>query len=76
MRDKTAPAAANGTGLRRSRNTGGTCVVNYVIDPGELEAFERFARRRMELVDQHGGTHHCYFLPAEGASDAAQDGMT
>ena len=48
-----------------------TCVVHYTIDPGELDAFERFARRWMELVDRHGGTHHGYFLPAEGASDAA-----
>jgi len=48
-----------------------TCVVDYVIDPGEIEAFERFAARWMELVNQHGGTHHGYFLPAEGASDRA-----
>jgi hypothetical protein len=48
-----------------------TCVVNYTIDPSELAAFERFAQRWMELVNQHGGTHHGYFLPAEGASDAA-----
>jgi hypothetical protein len=25
----------------------------------------------MELVNPHGGTHHGYFLPAEGASDRA-----
>jgi uncharacterized protein (DUF1330 family) len=48
-----------------------TCVVHYVIDPTEIEAFERFAQRWMALVDRHGGTHHGYFLPAEGASDAA-----
>ena len=48
-----------------------TCVVHYTINPSELAAFERFAQRWMELVDQHGGTHHGYFLPAEGASDAA-----
>ena len=48
-----------------------TCVVHYVIDPAELDAFERFARRWMELVARHGGIHHGYFLPAEGASDAA-----
>lgn len=48
-----------------------TCVVHYVIDPSKIEAFERFAQRWMELVDRHGGTHHGYFLPAEGASDAA-----
>jgi hypothetical protein len=48
-----------------------TCVVEYVIDPAEIDAFERFARRWMELVERHGGTHHGYFLPAEGASDRA-----
>jgi hypothetical protein len=48
-----------------------TCVVEYVIDPAKIDAFERFARRWMELVNLHGGTHHGYFLPAEGASDKA-----
>ncbi|HET9391554.1 MAG TPA: NIPSNAP family protein [Steroidobacteraceae bacterium] len=48
-----------------------TCVVSYVIDPAKIEAFEQFGRRWMELVVQHGGVHHGYFLPAEGASDRA-----
>ncbi|GAA5074741.1 NIPSNAP family protein [Streptomyces similanensis] len=48
-----------------------TCVVEYVIDPSEIEAFERFGNRWMRLVARHGGTHHGYFLPAEGASDKA-----
>jgi len=48
-----------------------TCVVEYTIDPAKIDAFERFARRWMELVDRHGGTHHGYFLPAECASDKA-----
>ena len=48
-----------------------TCVVDYVIDAAKVDAFERFARRWMELVNLHGGTHHGYFLPAEGASDKA-----
>lgn len=48
-----------------------TCVVEYVIDPAKAADFERFARRWMELVDRHGGTHHGYFLPSEGASDKA-----
>jgi NIPSNAP len=48
-----------------------TCVVEYVIDPAQIEPFEQFARRWMELVNRHGGTHHGYFLPAEGASDQA-----
>src|SRR5260370_1149359 len=48
-----------------------TCVVEYVIDPAKIDAFERFAQRWMELVNLHGGTPHGYFLPAEGASDNA-----
>jgi len=48
-----------------------TCVVEYVIDPTKIEAFERFGRRWIELVNLHGGTHHGYFLPAEGACDKA-----
>ena len=48
-----------------------TCVVEYVIDPAQIDAFERFGRRWMDLVDSHGGMHHGYFLPAEGASDKA-----
>ncbi len=39
-----------------------TCHVRYEIDPREIEAFERFARAWMELVERHGGTHHGYFL--------------
>ena len=38
-----------------------TCHVRYEIDPAQIEAFERFAMRWMELVDRHGGTHHGYF---------------
>ncbi|GAA0247718.1 NIPSNAP family protein [Cryptosporangium japonicum] len=49
-----------------------TCVVHYTIDPTQIEAFERFAREWMRLVTQHGGVHHGYFLPAEGASDRAE----
>jgi hypothetical protein len=48
-----------------------TCVVNYTIDPGQLAAFERFALEWMRLVNKHGGQHHGYFLPGEGASDKA-----
>ena len=48
-----------------------TCVVHYVIDPGKIADFERFAARWMDLVQRHGGLHHGYFLPGEGASDAA-----
>lgn len=49
-----------------------TCVVHYTIDPEKVEAFEAFAREWIRLVNAHGGTHHGYFLPAEGASDKAE----
>jgi hypothetical protein len=48
-----------------------TCHLRYEIDPGKIEEFERFGRAWMELVERHGGTHHGYFLPSEGASDIA-----
>ena len=47
-----------------------TCVVEYTIDPTKIEAFERFARAWIALVDKHGGRHHGYFLPSEGASES------
>lgn len=48
-----------------------TCVVNYEIDPTKIEIFEKFASAWIYLVTEHGGTHHGYFLPSEGASDKA-----
>ena len=48
-----------------------TCVVDYTIDPRKTAEFERFARAWIGLVSKHGGQHHGYFLPAEGASDRA-----
>lgn len=48
-----------------------TCVVDYTIEPRQIEAFERFARAWIRLVNEHGGQHHGYFLPSEGASDRA-----
>jgi hypothetical protein len=48
-----------------------TCVVEYTVDARKLDAFERFGRAWIALVNRHGGTHHGYFLPGEGASDRA-----
>ena len=48
-----------------------TCVVEYTIDPEKIVAFERFAQAWIGLVNRHGGQHHGYFLPSEGASDRA-----
>ena len=48
-----------------------TCHLRYEIHAAKVEAFERFAQAWMGLVERHGGTHHGYFLPSEGASDIA-----
>ncbi|CAN7357074.1 NIPSNAP family protein [Mesorhizobium sp. LjNodule214] len=48
-----------------------TCVVHYEVDTGQLQAFEKFARAWIYLVNKYGGIHHGYFLPSEGASDRA-----
>lgn len=48
-----------------------TFVIDYVIDPSKIAAFEVYSRRWMELVRREGGVHHGYFLPSEGASDKA-----
>lgn len=48
-----------------------TCVVHYTIDPSKIGAFEEFAAAWIRLVNRHGGEHHGYFLPGEGASDQA-----
>ena len=62
--EPTAPATPRVTNVI-------TCVVRYVIDPAQIQAFERFAREWIRLVNAHGGQHHGYFLPAEGSSDEA-----
>ena len=48
-----------------------TCFVDYTIDPGKIDTFERFAAAWLDLVARNGGEHHGYFLPGEGASDRA-----
>jgi hypothetical protein len=48
-----------------------TCVVDYTIDAAKVADFERFAKAWIRLVNTHGGQHHGYFLPSEGASDRA-----
>ena len=48
-----------------------TCFVTYTIDPQKTIEFEIFAKNWIRLVNENGGTHHGYFLPAEGADDVA-----
>jgi NIPSNAP len=48
-----------------------TCHIRYVSDPFKLEEFEHYARLWIPLVEELGGEHHGYFLPAEGANNVA-----
>jgi len=48
-----------------------TCHVRYIIDPYQIDAFERYSRSWITVVTCMGGQHHGYFLPAEGASNVA-----
>jgi hypothetical protein len=46
-----------------------TFVIDYTIDPSKIDAFEKYSREWIRLVEREGGVHHGYFLPSEGASD-------
>ncbi len=48
-----------------------TCTLKYVIDPYQVDAFEKYAKAWIYMVDKMGGTHHGYWLPHEGPSDIA-----
>jgi hypothetical protein len=48
-----------------------TCHVRYIIDPYQIDAFERYSRSWIAVVTRLGGQHHGYFLPAEGANNVA-----
>ncbi|MCT9821137.1 NIPSNAP family protein [Microbacterium sp. W1N] len=48
-----------------------TIHLRYEIDPDKLEEFTAYGREWIRLVNKLGGTHHGYFLPAEGDSDEA-----
>lgn len=48
-----------------------TCHVRYIIDPYQIDAFERYSRSWIAVVARLGGQHHGYFLSAEGANNIA-----
>ena len=48
-----------------------TCHLKYQIDPYQIPAFENYSRLWVGIVNRMGGTHHGYFLPAEGANSIA-----
>ncbi len=43
-----------------------TCVT-YGVDDRKLDAFERYAKLWIPMVQKFGGTHHGYFLPTDSA---------
>lgn len=48
-----------------------TCHLKYVIDPFQLDIFEQYGKKWIELVNRFGGQHHGYFMPSEGANNIA-----
>ena len=48
-----------------------TCHIKYVIDPFQLDVFEQYGKKWIELVNRFGGQHHGYFMPSEGANNIA-----
>ena len=47
------------------------CCIRYVLDPFQLEAFETYARRWLEIIPACGGDLIGYFLPHEGTNNVA-----
>ena len=48
-----------------------TCLLKYELKAGQEAAFEVYGRTWITLVNRFGGHHLGYFMPSEGASDAA-----
>jgi hypothetical protein len=48
-----------------------TCYLQYIIDPYKVAKFEEYGKMWIPLVNKLGGVHHGYFLPHEGANNAA-----
>ena len=47
------------------------CCIRYVLDPFQLEAFEAYARRWLEIIPVCGGELIGYFMPHEGTNNIA-----
>lgn len=48
-----------------------TCVIRYVIDPHQREAFKEYATNWGRIIPRCGGHLFGYFLPHEGTNDVA-----
>ena len=73
----TALAAAPGWGADHAMgrqsvsSTRITCIIRYVIDPIQRDAFEGYARSLAPIVRRCGGDVVGFFIPDEGADDVA-----
>ena len=48
-----------------------TVFIRYRLDPFELDAFEEYARRWLEIIPRCGGDLVGYWMPHEGTSHEA-----
>jgi hypothetical protein len=48
-----------------------TCFIRYQIDPGQRDAFRRYAECWGRVIPRCGGELVGYFLPHEGTNDVA-----
>jgi hypothetical protein len=48
-----------------------TCVIRYVIDPFQRDAFKEYAENWGRIIPRCGGHLVGYFLPHEGTNDVA-----
>ena len=45
-----------------------TCFIRYEIDPGQRDAFRRYAENWLRIIPRCGGRLAGYFLPHEGTN--------
>jgi hypothetical protein len=48
-----------------------TCVIRYVIDPFQRDAFEAYARNWLIIIPAQGGELVGYYMPHEGTNNIA-----
>jgi hypothetical protein len=48
-----------------------TCVIQYTLDPHQIDDFEKYAAAWPIVIERCGGRLEGYYLPKEGANDFA-----
>lgn len=46
-----------------------TCVIQYTLNPHQIDDFEKYATAWPAIIERCGGRLTGYFLPKEGAND-------